>query len=524
MLAKLYQDVLSGTGTKNSNERIYAAQQLAKLPGLPVMQDELEWKSKILSSIVGHTLFEMKQTYGPIKSIPTPLSEDAKKKTKEIFLRAVDIKAKTFEDMCLVLTKTLNFTDHLLKNKPIAVPLYAFNKDTHKSWTKIVNTVNELGSTERNKEKMVFQLLFTHMAFQLFFDPEGTHDIMEDLYICLEESRKSSKSNYNNEEEKPKWVEVLVDALLSLMSQNKHVLRQVVKSVMSLLCPHMTVNALQAVLDVVNPQEDKNESEMQSEDGSIEDADMSDENETIDEDMNASDAEENGQSSSDESDDGGEETENVDDDFRDRVKEALGEAKEDSDEEDGNASIDMDDLDDEAMEKMDENLGKLFKQLSGKKSKGQLKSERKDVTAQMHFKIRCLDIIDVYLNHQPSMSHVLFLISPLLECMDSYIKMKDHGALTTRLKSTLKKITSLKKIEEADSELDPSSIPEILQSLMDFSNTSSTLVAELSQPLPIFAQCCTMVLKCCQKLKDSEVEQKVLGIYRTAMDSFFDKA
>merc|ERR1711936_987865 len=99
-------------------------------------------------------------------------------------------------------------------------------------------------------------------------------------------------------------VEVLVDALLSLMSQNKHVLRQVVKSVMSLLCPHMTINALQAVLDVVNPQEDKNESIMQSEDGSIADADMSDENQTIDEDMNASDSEENGQSSSDESDDG----------------------------------------------------------------------------------------------------------------------------------------------------------------------------------------------------------------------------
>ena len=60
----------------------------------------------------------------------------------------------------------------------------------------------------------------------------------------------------------------------------------------------MTINALQAVLDVVNPQEDKDESEMQSEDGSIEDANMSDENETIDEDMNASDSEENGQSSS----------------------------------------------------------------------------------------------------------------------------------------------------------------------------------------------------------------------------------
>jgi hypothetical protein len=38
---------------------------------------------------------------------------------------------------------------------------------------------------------------------------------------------------------------VVIDLLLSLLSQNKHVLRQVVGSVMTVLSPHMNDNALQ---------------------------------------------------------------------------------------------------------------------------------------------------------------------------------------------------------------------------------------------------------------------------------------
>jgi len=86
------------------------------------------------------------------------------------------------------------------------------------------------------------------MGFQLFLDPEGAQEIINDLYICAEESEKSAKSK--NEDE-PKWVEVVVDSLISLMSQNKHVLRQVVNTVMALLCPHITVSALQAVIEVM---------------------------------------------------------------------------------------------------------------------------------------------------------------------------------------------------------------------------------------------------------------------------------
>lgn len=522
MLAKLYQDALSGNaimaskedhkkGAYTGQERIYAAHQLAKLVGHPIMHDEMKWKIEVLSCVLSLTLFQMKQAHGPIKVIPQPLSQESKNETKDIFLRALDVKAKSFEAMCSILTATLHYTDSLLKNNEIASPLYPFDEKINKVWKKIVKTVKQLAA-ESKKEGQVFQLLFTHMGFQLFSDPEGAQDIIQDLYICLEESQKTSSSE--GDEEKPKWVEVVVDSLLSLMSQNKHVLRQVVNSVMALLCPHMTVNALQSVIDVINPQDDKADVNSESEDeemGSIESD--NDENES---------EEENDEKNSSESED--DDDANIDEDFKERVKNALGDAKEDSDDEDDSASIDMDDLDDEAMEKMDTALGQLFKNLSGKKSQAEKKKERKDATAQMHFKIRCLDIIDVYLSHQPSMSHVLFLLSPILDSIETCMKLKEHEPLTNRLKNTLKKITNLKKVEEVDHELEPKSLVDMLQSLIDLASSSSPLVAELSQPLPIYAQCCTMVLKFTMRIKNEELDQEILSIYKKAMHSFFNKA
>ena len=529
MVGKLYQNALAGTTTNasiesqpghvftgQSKERTYAAHQLAKLVGHPIMQEEVQWKIEVLNVILSLTLFELKQPYGPINISPLPLSYEAKNETKEIFFRALDVKAKNFETMCSILTATLDYATKLLQNQEIATPLYPFDENNTKVWEKLVKTVRKLAAAESKKEDKVFQLLFTHMGFQLFSDPVGAQDIIKDLYICLEESKKSSRSNNDNDAEEPKWVEVVVDSLLSLMSQNKHVLRQVVNSVMALLCPHMTANALQAVIDVINPQEEEEENGIKSED------DITDEEDNVGSE-NEDSGKDNDENSSDESEEEGE-AGNIDDEVKERIKDALGEAKAESDDENDNVSIDMDDLDDEAMEKMDTALGQIFKQLSGKKHPAQLKKEKKDATAQMHFKIRCLDVIDVYLNHQPSMSHVLFLLIPLLTSIETYMKMKGHEPLATRLKNTVKKITSLKKIQSADSELEPSSLAEMLQSLINLANSGSPLIAELSQPLPLYAQCCTMILRFSLQLKDEELDTNILSIYKKAMDSFFNKA
>ena len=70
-------------------------------------------------------------------------------------------------------------------------------------------------------------------------------------------SKKKAAAEDGDEEEEPRWAEVVVDLLLSLLSQDRHALRQVVRSVTSLLCPHMTNNALQSVMDVVGGKDEE---------------------------------------------------------------------------------------------------------------------------------------------------------------------------------------------------------------------------------------------------------------------------
>lgn len=48
----------------------------------------------------------------------------------------------------------------------------------------------------------------------------------------------------------PEWVEVMVDILLSLLSQQSRHIRQVCKAVFSSICPHINAAALTAILDV----------------------------------------------------------------------------------------------------------------------------------------------------------------------------------------------------------------------------------------------------------------------------------
>ena len=72
------------------------------------------------------------------------------------------------------------------------------------------------------------------------------------------------------------------------------------------------------------------------------------------------------------------------------------------------------------------------------------------------FQARALDIVDVFLAHQPRMSQALSLIMPLIGAMESAIKQKSHEPLQDRLKSTLKKLASLRKTkaDEEDSDAD----------------------------------------------------------------------
>ena len=185
----------------------------------------------------------------------------------------------------------------------------------------------------------------------------------------------------------------------------------------------------------------------------------------------------------------------------------------------------MDDLDDEDMAKMDKALAEVFRTLSKKKGSKQTKKENRDNLAMTHFRIRALDMIDVYLSHNPPMSHVLMLINPILDTLESCLKAKgnDLKPLENRLKGSLKKLTNIKK-PNVDPDLTPDDLVTSLQGLVDRTNVASPLIQQLSQPIPLYAQICTLILRCSQSIDKPGLTSKVQEIYRKALDDFFNRS
>uniref|UniRef100_A0A803XLN0 MYB binding protein 1a n=1 Tax=Meleagris gallopavo TaxID=9103 RepID=A0A803XLN0_MELGA len=189
------------------------------------------------------------------------------------------------------------------------------------------------------------------------------------------------------ENAEPEWVEVIVEILLSLLAQPSLLIRRISNSVFGRICPNLTKKGLQLILDV---------SLVPNSEDSSDDGDSEEENDSEDE-----------------------KNEEVDEDFRSQLinvlqaGNALGE--DESDEE----------LDDEAMMALDKNISALFaeqqKRIQAKKDEKD--RIRKEKILRRDFKIKVLDLVEVFLSKQPENPLVFDIIEPLLQvieqCMSS---------------------------------------------------------------------------------------------------------
>ena len=75
----------------------------------------------------------------------------------------------------------------------------------------------------------------------------------------------------------------------------------------------------------------------------------------------------------------------------------------------------MDDIPEEDMNKLDEKLVEAFKMLGGNKSSAEKKKEKLNHLAQQHFKLRVLDLLDIYISHKPAVQHLFTIIVALVE-------------------------------------------------------------------------------------------------------------
>ncbi|XP_071023518.1 myb-binding protein 1A-like protein [Oncorhynchus clarkii lewisi] len=326
---------------------------------------------------------------------------------------------------CLV-----QYADALLNQPKYAQSTQPFSPEQRRTWDSMLASVRTLMKKSKKgqtPETSAFQQLFLLVGIHLFKAPEDLVDLMQDLQNCMEKAQeKKSKKKATGSaggEEEPHWAEVVVDILLSLLSQPSRHIRHVCRTVFSNICPHVTARALTAILDVLDPDKDEEDSAVVvTDDQDSDKIKKKDIKKKGEEDEGEIEKEEQSDASDDDSEEGEdeamEEGGEVDQNFRIELMKVLQNQGALATEQDGS---DDDELDDEAMMKLDGSIAALFleqkKKMQAKKDeKDKLKKEK---TLVRDFKIKVLDLVEVFLARQGSSPLVLGMVEPLLSVIES---------------------------------------------------------------------------------------------------------
>ncbi|XP_071945191.1 myb-binding protein 1A-like protein [Antedon mediterranea] len=319
-----------------------------------------------------------------------------------------------------------------------------FTSEMKSAWEKMLSSVADVESKMESKRNITagsaFQLLFLHVGLQIFMEPSNAVDLVEELSNCYKKAFTKRRSVAKQVDE-PEWVEVVVDILIGLLSKSSHLLRAVVDNTFKMICSHMTKKALSLLVDVLDPSKNKEEESNVElvNDSEEEDIDEDKENSPSNGNINEEDEiEEDGSKHDDESDEDDDEDDDeeddeededdiemVDDEFRAQIRDALGDAAvQPSDEEDEQEDEEDDDMDDETMMRFDSVLAAAFKEKLQKK-----KSKMEAVTLVLHFKLRVLDLVTIFIKQQPENILVADLLLPLVYMIQTASSDKDQDLL-----------------------------------------------------------------------------------------------
>ncbi|KAJ1950462.1 DNA-directed DNA polymerase [Linderina macrospora] len=220
--------------------------------------------------------------------------------------------------------------------------------------------------------------------------------------------RKTRAAAKAEEEEEPMPVEVLTDILISLMTKESAALRKLCVQVFAPFTGLLTEDALESILGVIRAREG-----MGGEDGGNVETEMEiaddlamgaagDEEQEQDEEMSEDEIEQ-------------EQIEAVDEELRRKIEEALGDGAVRDDE--ASASGEEEEFDDEQMTVFDDKLAEIFA------IKKQEKADARNLKISFaNFKLRVLDLADVFMTRQPQHPFVMTLLLELTKQAKSITK------------------------------------------------------------------------------------------------------
>ncbi|KAI9048339.1 hypothetical protein LZ554_008131 [Drepanopeziza brunnea f. sp. 'monogermtubi'] len=290
---------------------------------------------------------------------------------------------------------------------------------------KILKKVKKV-SSENQAPLQALALLYSLVIFQLYNGESEAVSILDELKLCYDKLIRHKETEDSDVDAS----EVLVELLLSFISKPSALLRKVTQHVFGAFMGDMTAGGLKLMTDVLESGESlRGQQELfdqEPEDGDDMDIDADEDDSDVEViDMEADEGHLNGHldedADSSEGDDHDEEISDADDDDEDEESKklnialaqalgthAIGEGADEDEDSDA-------DMTDSEMMALDAKIVEIF---SARKKTPNKKQEQKDAKETMvNFKIRVLDLLDIYAKKQSSSPLAFGMLLPLLHLM-----------------------------------------------------------------------------------------------------------
>ncbi|SPP89495.1 myb-binding protein 1A [Drosophila guanche] len=465
----------NGSGSRNQLECVNQMQAILQHTELEGKNADKRWKMLKTILTAGHChVAAGLQPCLPAESI---LSEATADRCKTIFFGSLvrnchgDIK-----ELCQLLRTTVKFLKKFMsKTLNSSAQRHASNDEQQLAWD-VLTELEKSDDNEDSAQIIEVLILFVGLA-QYTSCCQLPSSILNDLLVCRK--MKISEQKVESEEE-PSWQEVVTDILLQLLLETAAHWREFTNIILKSMLPHLGQAHLLQMLQRLdmdsNPLgEDGDESssdEEENENENEEEEDSNDDDSSADEDNNSDDGEEEGEGA-------GEDADNALDKLRDSVRQAL----ENGDDDDGEASsVDWNDVDEESGKRLDKSLAAIFKvrHQTQQRKKRPTKSDRIHSTSLLHFRVRVLDLVEVFASKKPTLDVILDVFQCVYQVFCRTISVKDQRPLHHASQKLLGKLIA-KEITFEDAQ-DRGQIPVAIEEL--FAATSSALESRQIRGVP----------------------------------------
>ncbi|CRL07082.1 CLUMA_CG020081, isoform A [Clunio marinus] len=505
---------------KNDRERQYAVTILQKIiTHNKLVSSDIEWRIKQLKFLLNLAIF--KSSDGLQLSLSDEDVSTNATNIKNIFFHCLESNLSKLDDDKSVLLGVAEHVYNILKKKDHNSYLQKPLEEKHvEIWKKMYADVTKKSENNKDKKlKTVFQVLMLHMGFQMF----NQSLLAANAITELEAVTKRALQKKNNNENEPEWIEVVIDLFLTLLSQESQVLRNVIGHVFPQLCSQMTTSAFHQILSLLdlnnkdNPlevntnEEDSDDEDEDEDENDEEDEDEDDEDEIIE---NGEENEEDSDIEMDEEEDKDDEPETINDTVRIAVQNALANAG-DKDDDD----IDLDDMDEAEGEKLDIALANAFKLLRQNRKSKKTKKDKIAEKSLLHFRMRALDLVEIYLKNNPQMEICLETLIFFYDLMPIAIKNEKQSPLLPRFDGVFIQLAQLKSFSlETVANVTSKHLADTLTDMLNKTVKEKTNIQQLNH----FARACIFIINCSQILqKLTPGEDEVLRIMLEHLREFF---